>query len=917
MRLSAAVLIVGLAGIPGAAQDRPPPARDQPPPGRGSIVLPVEAVDADGHPLAGADIAATILYLGASGVQESILATARTDGEGHARIEFDRKRPGAQARSAVVWAYRPGLALAVASRLLSGASPFPPSRLTLEPPAPRTIAVLGPDDRPVAGLRVAPAMVREVNRRFGLTLPEGWSDRFAATTDADGKVALTCLRAGMVPQSIRIAGPGVAPHTMPVDRPQGKDLVLKLGRPGRLVGIVRSASGEPMADVPVEVWVQGSGTVPSNSLNLRIVPDEVLRLGPGPLRTGAQGAFQTPAILLAGSSYRVAIRQDGFRPFLSDWVAMEGERATIPDIRLQPLRKVTGRIEDRQGRAIAGARVFAAGGGTSASTDADGRFALVGLDPGKAVVLVESPGFRLRGRVVDPLAGEDAGVFTAIRTSEDPGPAMRPLPDPIPPEESRALADRLLEPYLREAPQQPDHRARLAAIAALGAFDIVRAADLLEEGRFPDADPTYQYTRWGLAGILAGTDPASAMAMAGAIPDPRWKAEALATVARALPPSERARKRELLEPYAALRRDDLKGASGPGRARILGEIAGQWLDLGDRDRARAVLDEARAIYDSIPPATMGAPSSFLSQLARLQPEEALARLEKLPGPTGPGVLLTNDTSAEVALALAAEHPAAAERAFSLWKREGIQYQTNFAAMRIARRLARADPPRARRFAASQRGPAERALAWAYVGLGLAETKQAGADEAVDQAIREIDRLRESGPGPEMVMILGEVLLMYPTNPAAVILPVVERAAPDRLAEVFWRAAALHPRIDPEDRRQLRSSSIGFECTLLARYDREVAAALFRPMDDYLHSLAIQKGPQDEFNVPSVLAKGCIDPPAAVALAESLTPPREFSGGYRGVHSARLRLAEVLGLPPERRWKHLWASMRVQLPIGDP
>ena len=62
----------------------------------------------------------------------------------------------------------------------------------------------------------------------------------------------------MLPLSIQVAGPGVAPHTLPLDVPQGRDAVLKLGRPGRVVGIVRTASGVPLADVPVELWVQGA-----------------------------------------------------------------------------------------------------------------------------------------------------------------------------------------------------------------------------------------------------------------------------------------------------------------------------------------------------------------------------------------------------------------------------------------------------------------------------------------------------------------------------------------------------------------------------------------------------------------------------------------------------------------------------------
>ena len=100
-----------------------------------------------------------------------------------------------------------------------------------------------------------------------------------------------------------------------------------------------------------------------------------------------------------------------------------------------------------------------------------------------------------------------------------------------------------------------------------------------------------------------------------------------------------------------------------------------------------------------------------------------------------------------------------------------------------------------------------------------------------------------------------------------------------------------------------------------RDDREVAAALFRPMEAYLRSLAGQKGPHDQFNASAIVADGCIDPHAAVAIAESLPLPREFSRGHP-VHGARLQLAETLGLPTEKRWRRLWASMRIQLPLDD-
>jgi hypothetical protein len=111
--------------------------------------------------------------------------------------------------------------------------------------------------------------------------------------------------------AIRVAGPGVAPHALPLNAAVGKG-ILKLGRPGRLVGVVRTAAGQPMANVPVEVWVQGSGTVPNELVNRSITPAEPLRLDPALLRTGPQGTFQTPPTLLSGSSYRVSIRHDGY-----------------------------------------------------------------------------------------------------------------------------------------------------------------------------------------------------------------------------------------------------------------------------------------------------------------------------------------------------------------------------------------------------------------------------------------------------------------------------------------------------------------------------------------------------------------------------------------------------------------------------
>jgi hypothetical protein len=897
--------------LPGA----PRPAVAKPATDQGPLVIRAEVVDPEGHRLSGADVVVTFVYARSSGTLEMVPQRARSDAEGQARLEAARERAGATLSHAVLLAYQPGRAIAMASVgprpvLLAQIASPPVIPLTLAQPARWTITVLGPEDRPIAGLRLAPTILLSTVGRttHAWDVPDALLEPMTATTDARGVATPTYLPPGTVPRSIQVSGPELAPHTVSVKKPQGNDIVLKLGRPGRLVGLVRTASGQPMADIPVEIWVRGWGTIRSaDRVPERITPDAILRLGPQPLKTGPQGAFQTPPTLLNGQTYRVSIRHDGFVPFLSDWVTLDGERTTLPPIRLQPLRNLTGQLKDRQGRAVAGARVFLPADGPSTTTDAEGRFALAGINPGKTVILAEKAGFRLQGWLVDPSAQADVGPMTLTRGDEAHRPVMKPLPDPIPPEESRALADRLLEPYLREAPENGDERPRMVAIAVLGEFDPGRALDLFQNGNFRDEDSNQ---RESLAASLAEKAPAAAEAMVEAIANPLTKADAFASLARALPASERARKLALLDRATTLLRDRLQQANPTRRLRLAAEIAEQCLDLGERDRARLVIQAGKTIFDPMTRAGGPYQTRFPAQLARLEPVQAREWLQRLPKSRS-----TDAEIAEVSDALATDDPAEAERVFNLRDGTADQFPSHYSTMRLCRRLARVDPTRARGVAASVLGRGQRVCAWAFVALGLAEKGNADASEALDRAIQEIDRLRESGPGPDPVWMVGSVRLMYPTNPAALILPIVERIAPDRLADVFWRAVALHPRLESDREDQLRTAYIGFECMLLSRYDRALAAALFEPMNSYLEAIARRKGPSTEFDASHVVAMACLDPRAAVALLESLPPEREFPR-FTAANSARFTLAEALGLPPEKRWMRLWHTMAAHLPLDD-
>jgi len=896
---------------PHVTQSPPHPAATKPVTDQGPLITQVEVVDPQGRRLSEADVAVVVSYVRNSGSTETVVKRSRTDGAGQAQLEIARERPDARAHSAHVWAYRPGHAIAVVSAGsgVSGsfarkASPWVVP-LTLQQPAKCTITVVGQDDRPIAGLRLTPHMLERTDRRTVPTVPDGWREPLTATTDEKGMATLAYLPGIMLPMLVRVAGPGVAPHTLPLDVPQGRDAVLKLGRSGRVVGIVRTASGVPLTDVPMELWVQGADVRRSpfgeGRGTRRNMADERLQLGPQPLKTGPQGAFQTPSTLLSGSTYRVSIRQDGFVPFVSDWVTLNGERMTIPPIHLQPLPKLIGQIRDLQGRAVAGARVFLPAGGPAPATDAQGRFTLAGINPGKAVVLVEQTGFRLQGWLVDPSSQAELGSLTLVRASEVPGSVMKPLADPIPPEESRAMANRLLEPYLHDPMANDPDELTLAAISALSEFDCDRALELLQDRQFRNEDRVYQSIQESIAAKLAVKDPARAEALVESIADPMSKVRALTGVAKALPSSGRGRKKALLERATALLRNVLQQASSLSRLQLVTPIAEQWLDLGERDRARIVLQGETISITAFQ-------TSFLGQLARLEPDQIVARLQKLR-------TIQVDPSyrdralAEIAFQLAIDHAAEAEQVFNLRESGHGELNSLPQTLRLCHRLAQVDPTRARRIAASLGDPWTRACAWAYTALGLAEKDKAGASEAMDRAIQEIDRLRESGPGPDQVG--GGRLYLYRTNPAALILPIVERIAPERLAEVFWRAVALHTRIKTDREIQLQRSNIGYECILLARYDRQVAAAIFEPIDSYLRSLATRTGPRDEIDPSIIIAKGCIDPRSAVALLESVTTPRDSRRSDPAYH-ARLRLAEVLGLPPENRWMRLWRLIGIRL-----
>lgn len=743
-----------------------------------------------------------------------------------------------------------------------------------------------------------------------LSIPEDWGERLTVTTDAKGVATIPYLSRAMNILTMRVHGSGIARHTLGVAaQPGNENYALSLGQTGRLVGVVRNETGEPLSDVPLEVWVRAAGTRPMGvgapRFRRRSTPTEVVLFDGDSVRSGPQGAFQTSRTLLGGSTYRVSIHREGFAPFVSDWVTLDGERATIPEIRLWALRKLAGSVRDRRGQPVAQARVFLPSRGPATTTNAEGRFELNGVLPEGTFVIVQRTGFRIQGWPVDRAARAGDLALTLARTDEEPIRVIAPHADPLPAGEFRALAERLLQLESRAAVAKQGDGQNLAQLLSLIRTNPNRVREMLESGQIKGrqiVDPL----RGELAIESAGKDPRAAKAEVMAIADLRMRVHFLVRLATERKDVEPALRKQLLDEAVVQAR---AMSESPVKINVLEQIIKSLLDHDQVEPAKPLVEEGFKILDSQPRVSGAALTVFLAQAARLDPAKVRSRIEKVFDPEIRDLLYGS-----AAIAMAISHPADAERFFGLSEQKR-GYQAFSTVIRLCRQLAKVDPARAARIASEVETPGARACAWAYSALGASERDKQAASQFLDRSIEAIDSVRESGPGPEPVTNLAGVLTIYPSNPAVVILPVVEQVAPERLAEFFWRAVALHDRVDVDNEDLLQSSGIGFECMLLSHYDRPTAAVLFEPMDAFIKTVLAQKDRSNELTSSVIVAKACLDPKGGVELLESLGAGRELSNAD-AANEVWGYLAGTFAAEPGERWKRLWRTMRAQLPLEE-
>jgi hypothetical protein len=831
-------------------------------------------VDDQGKPVADAQVTfhASAPWKGDAGPVE---VRAKSDDKGRFRLATSRMA-GVDILDAKVWAYRAGSAItAVPCRRQ-------PLALVLRKPEPRIVKIVGPDDQPVAGALISPRVIRVVSATAGAgDVPDALAAPGAVTTGSDGTATLNCLAAKDQLIAVRITADSIGTQDLQLidenDRNvQGATITVRLKRTSRLAGRVRNRAGQPVPDQAVEIWFKGGSALEPNPVEFKN----------GPIRTAADGSFQTPDNLLVGSSYRIVVRAPGTEPILSDWIMIgEQPRMLLPMIQ-RPLRAISGRVLDRQGKPVAGVEVFQSGDGpeqTSTKTDATGRFTLGGfMSQGPVFVFARGEGFRFFGRLIKP--GDGDITIDLTRTVERPTHEMRMLPDAIPAEESRALAQSLMEPYWEDFENKNiDEKHRI--LQSIARADPVRVLRKLEEEKFPD-ERMKSGLQCQVAQTLAQTESGQAEALAEAIEDPALRCSALMALADALPDAQRGRKVALLD-RAAVQFKAVKVTSS--RLHYMAELVDRWYELGEKEKAKTLLAEGLVVANQVANKTDRARGRFAARLARVDLPSALAIAKEFPA--GQKVYSERWVLWNIAFQLAADNPAEAERILRKIPQETGQHWLPTA---VAWNMAVVDPARARRLVEEAQRYYYLPQQFLFLAHGAKSRDPAAARQAFQTAIEGIDRLMNEGEGYSLMLDY----LMLEARP--VLLPVVEQIDPALVPEVFWRVVATRPSVG--NPREIENHLASQLVAVLSWYDRDVAAALFEPIRaqfEQRDDLARARS-RVEF-----LAWLVFDPRAAAARLKQM--PIDPKLELYADRAARFQVGEMLGRSRERRWQWSWRA----------
>jgi hypothetical protein len=826
-----------------------------------------EVVDSQAKPVADAQV---ILYSPPTtyGHGDSVEVRATSDGQGKFRLKHPPLRR-ILINGVSFLAYRPGLAI-TAHPLMRR-----PYRLVLETAAPRTVLVEGPDGKPIAGARIVPRLL-SIFGKAPAEVPASLAGSLATTTGQDGKATLSYLANRDRLMAVRVTADPIGVQDIHlIARPNGASepsvITVRLKPATHLSGRIVDEVGRAVIGQLVEVWSQGDATW--------IGPNTV-EFQHGPLRTAVDGSFETPDNLMVGLQYRVAVRKAGNEPILSDWITIGERPRSLPLMVQRPIRAISGRVVDRQGKPVANIEVFQSGDGperTATHTDVDGRFVLGGFRQGPAFLFAHGDGFRFQGQLVK---GTDQNATIELtRVSERPTREMKMLPDPIPPEESRALARRLVEPLWDQAAQEELDNGRYRVWSSLATVDPGRVLGMLESVKFKSEGWKNRFLREFVL-TLARTDAEEATALAESIPEPGTRAWALVHLADRLPAAEREKKLALLARALLQART---AADQGDRLLQMGEVAERWYELGEVEKAKALFAEGLQIAGQFTEKADFKRGSFAARLARVDLPAALAIAKDFDGVRSQGRILGGIT-----LRMIDQNPAEAERVWNQTKEKSRLVPQD---PTLCWKMAAVDPPRARRAVEALATTPYHPHLYAFLALGSKARDVPFSRLCFETGMQKLDQLLQDTP---------ERYQHY----AGTLLPIAERIDPALVPEVFWLDVS--SRLSVGNPRAPSAYLPSYLIMHLAWYDREAAAVLLEP------SLARINDASDHGVAPSTIdfhAWSLFDPRTAVSRLEKL--PIDPKLPNNAIH-VRLAVAESLAQDHEERWRKIWDDWDIVL-----
>jgi protocatechuate 3,4-dioxygenase beta subunit len=749
--------------------------------------------------------------------------------------------------------------------------------------------VVGEDGKPVAGAEVEAIW----------TAAEGLAWSALARTDARGMFTLF----GVDPLAdMKVtAWDGFAGTPEVIVRPGDRPITLTISpkHTTPAAGRVVDPAGRPIAGA--SVWIVRQ--VRDRSGRVILVDPAASEDGSFVLKTDADGRYRTRRRLPAHASYFADAAAPGRLTARSPGIDLAAE-ATKPTVLVLPrVRTVEGRVIDRQGRPVAGARVRQSGDGplpTEALTD-DGRFRLSGVLEGLAFVFAEKEGFRFGFRPIDGDPGRAEIVLA--RTSEPPAASYRTLPPALPVEEEKALARRLIQPCLETILAKGKDLEKFRFFRDVIDVDPLGMLERLDSLKFSEAD-YLRILRVELAQSLARENLDEATALLEASDSAEVRAQgyaAICTLPRDLPPD---RLREILA-QAAVNARGVK--SSQERIWYEATIADRWLDLGETERARALIDEALALGRGEAKGIKGGGYNLgvvAQALARIDLPAALKVLEDLERDARRND--KNDRSyvferffGQIAEKLADRSPADAERVLERIpiKQGGDRFVTA-----VCYRMAPKDLARARRIAEariSAEAPEYRPHVFGLMAQAIAAADRPAAIRLIDEAYAALDRIAASGESTS-----------YPAaDVGATLLPIVEQIEPDRLAECVAHTLALRPTQGDATAREGNATAWGTAALamVLARYDRKLAARLLEPHVQKIGSHMLAFGTDNTtFRVLSALA--VIDPKRAVERVEALPDdPAPGTDPEAAKNASRIAVAKILAAHGAERWRFVYEN----------